>query len=264
MTTFIKFFQNPFIKIILAPFALIGVGTIVGLKATSTPIWLNVILLFFIVFSSQLIDHYFYQRNVQKNRKSTSQIVLYVCEAILFISLIVFTLSNNWIINLLLVLYIGFIHLQYMPFQIVNTLYQFILMVFFNGFILNSVAFYSQTTSITSNFLILLIPMVLFTAGLTIEINALQYQVITRKKQSNVLHWISMILCFVGISTGIYLSLPSATYYIVQILFGVVVTFSLIPAIVKVDNEKQRQNKINYLSTLLLIFSIFYSLAIIF
>lgn len=264
MTTFIKLLQNPLVKIFLAPFALIGVGTIVGLSSAASPNWINALLLFVIVVSSQLIDHYFHQRNVQRNHKSTPEFILYVCEGILIITSVIFILRNNWIINLLLLLYIAYIHFQYIPFPIVNTFYQYILTIFFNAFILNTVAYYSQTTSITTNFLLLLIPLALITAGITIEINHLRYLLITRKKQSTLYHWTGIGLAIVAIFAGVYFTLPSQSYFLAQIAYVFITLFSIIPAIVQVDNEKQRQNKINYLSTALLIFSIFYSLAIVF
>lgn len=264
MTTFIKLLQNPIVKILLAPFAIIGIGTIVGLSSAASPNWINALTLFVIVVSAQLIDHYFHQRNVQRDHKSTPELILYVCEAILIISAVIFILRNNWIINVLLLLYIAFVHLQYIPFSIINTFYQYILTIFFNAFILNTVAYYSQTTSITTLFLLVLIPMVLITAGLTIEMNHLRYLLLKRKKQSTLYHWTGILLAIAGIGLGIYFALPTTFYFIAQIVYVLITLFSIIPAIVQVDNEKQRQNKINYLSTVLLIYSIFYSLAIIY
>lgn len=264
MISFIRLLQHPLIKIFLSPFAFIGIGTILGLSLTTQKQWASASLLLIITISSQLIDHYFHQKDIKRNKQASSEIILYLCEAITVIAIILFALINHWILILLLIMYIAFIHLQYMPYQLINTFYQYILSLFFYGFVLNSIAYYSQTLSITTAFLIRLIPMILLTAGVLIEITHLKYVTLTRRPQSSLYHWTGIVLSLVGISLGFYYTLPSMSYFIVQILYLIILGICLIPMIIKVNNEKKRQNKINYLSSILLVFSIFYSLAIIF
>lgn len=264
MTDLIKILQHPLIKIFIAPFALVGIGSIIGIQQSDNPNWVSALLLFVIAIDTQLVDHYFHQKHIQRNSTNTPEIVLYVCEAVLILATVAFILTNNWVVNILLLSFIAFVHLQYLPYIFVNTFYQYLLQLFYYGFALNCIAFYAQTNTITTNYLLTLIPFVLLTAGLTIEVNGLKYMVMTRRPLSALYHWTGVALALASVFAGFYFALPSHSFFIVQVLYLLLVGVTLIPVLVPVNNDKKRQNKINYLSAILVVFTILYSLAVIF
>ncbi|MBR7926646.1 hypothetical protein KBI51_00365 [Aerococcaceae bacterium zg-ZUI334] len=264
MTTILKILQNPLLKIFLSPISVILIGLTVGLTNTTNPQWLSILYLVVIAISSQLIDHFFHQKYIKQHDNAAPDIILFISEFLLIGANILFALSNHWILNVLLVLYILFIHIQYKPFIMVNSFYQFILSIFFNGFVLNCIAYYSQTATLTTQYLILLIPFLLLVLGITIDSMHLKYGFISRRPQSSLYHWTAIALSFVSLPIAFYLALPSKSYFLVQLLFIVISGLVMIPLVVNVNNEKRRQNKLNYLNAVLFIFSIFYCLAILF
>src|SRR5699024_12344027 len=86
-----------------------------------------------------------YLRIDKQTPEVAPNVLLYVLEGILLISTIIFMFNSHWIISVLLVFYIVFIHVQYMRFKMAGTIYHFLLSVFFNGFMMNVIAFRSHT-----------------------------------------------------------------------------------------------------------------------
>ena len=266
MKQFIKFLQHPLLKILASPLAYIGFGLITGVAMTSQIQWLNIVLLYLIVASAHLIDHFFFLKYSQKRSNATPMFLLIFCEAIMIISSVVFFMQQHLIISLLLLMYLIFIHLQWFPYKMTGTFYHYLLNVFFHAFILNVIAFYTQTNGITPSILIALIPVVLFVAGNQLEITRLKQLIVGAKisfwlKASTIF---SVIFSFIALGVAFYLALPSSTFYIVQIILVFITTVSILPTLVATKQSQQAQNKINYYSSISLIFSILYGLSYIF
>lgn len=266
MKQFIKFLQHPLLKILASPLAYIGFGLITGVTMTSQVQWLNIVLLYLIVASAHLIDHFFFLKYSQKKADATPMFLLFFCEAIIIISSVVFLMQQHLIISLLLIMYLVFIHLQWFPYKMTGTFYHYLLNVFFHAFILNVIAFYTQTNGITPSLLIALIPVVLFVAGNQLETTRLK-QLLGKAK---IAFWLkgstilSVIFSFIALGLAVYFSLPSSTFYIVQCIFFLITAVSILPTLVVTKQAKQAQNKINYYSSISLIFSILYGLSYVF
>lgn len=256
------YLQHPYIKIFAAPFAPIAFGLIVGIFTSSNYNLLQAILLYATIFFAHLIEHFQYQKYRVKNKKATPNSLLYGNILLLLIVSILFMLSQHWIINLLLILYLLFIVFQYVPFQMVGTIYHYFLNIFFNGFLLNTVAYFSQTNGITPNILQSFIPLVLFYAGSELIDSHLKghldiYRAFeTIKKQVNKLSFFFMII---AMTVGVFMSLPSMSYFIVQIFFILIILPFSIPILVKVQNSYKVQKKINYNSAISLLFALLYT-----
>ncbi len=262
MKQFTNFLQHPLLNMFVSPLATILYGTLVGALINPGINWLGLLLLALIVISSYLILHYF---NLQKNRNTTmNQGILYACEAILIISVIAMAFSNHWLITILLVLYVIYIHIIYFPYNISGTWYHLILSVAYNAIFLNVVAHFVQSNQFDIAQLTLYIPLVLFFLGMQFEVFQLQSRLNQRKNQIFYHPWLGMGMMILGILTGFYFAVPSTTYYIVQILFVIVSGISLLPLIVSTQKSHQRQNKINYLSAVYLVFAILYALSLVY
>lgn len=266
MKQFIKFLQHPLLKILVSPLAFIGFGSITGLTMTTQTQWLNIVLLYLIVAMAHLIDHFFFLKYSLKRDDATPLVLLYLCEAVMVISAVVFFMQQHLIISLLLAMYLVFIHLQWFPYKMTGTFYHYLLNVFFHSFILNVIAFYTQTNGITPEILMALIPVVLFVAGNQLETTRLK-QLLTKIKSA---FWLkgstvlSVIFSFIALGLAFYFSLPSSSFYTVQIIFLLVTTVTILPTLVVTKKAKQAQNKINYYSSISLIFSVLYGLSYIF
>lgn len=266
MKHFIKLLQHPLLKILLSPLAYIGFGLITGLTMTSQTQWLNIVLLYLIVAMAHLIDHFFFLKYSLKRNDATPVILLYVCEAIMVVSTVTFFLQQHIIISLLLTMYLVFIHLQWFPYQMTGTFYHYLLNVFFHSFILNVIAFYTQTNGITPEILLALIPVVIFVAGNQLEITRLK-QILSNTrtafwlKASTIL---SVALSFIALGLAFYFSLPSNSFFTIQIGLFLITSVSILPTVVVTKQVKQAQNKINYYSSISLIFSVLYGLSYIF
>lgn len=258
----INFLQHPFVKYFLSPIGYIAYGTIIALFHASQFNWRNFILLALIVLFSQRLDRYFYHQTYL-NTKRSSQLILYVFEIGLILTTIMFILSNNWIINLLVLFYIAYIHLQYAPFPFQNTFAQYCLKVYFCGFSLNIVAYYSQTLSLTPEFIQTFIPVALLIAGITIYMQHLLYFNSTRKSQRKLYTITALGLCIAASLSGFYFALPSQSWYSVQIIYLLLLLISLLPLLGSVTTQKQREKKINYLYALPLVFNVLYACAIL-
>lgn len=261
-----RFLQNPIVKIFISPLASVLFGLIIGANEAGTVRWLPMLLLYLIVISGQLIDHFLYLKLDKLTPEVAPNILLYLFEAVLIISAVVFMLSSHWIINILLGFYIIFIHVQYMPFKMTGTIYHFLLSIFFNGFILNVIAYNSQTYAVTHPFLLKTIPVVLMFITLNIEVLNLK-NLITRYQPITLidrLPSISIIIGFIALFLGFYLSLPSSSYFIIQILFVLLSGITLLPILVRTRQEHQTQNKMNYMHAVAVIFTLLYSLSVLY
>lgn len=266
MKQFIKLLQHPLLKILVSPLAFIGFGLITGLTMTSQTQWLNIVLLYLIVAMAHLIDHFFFLKYSRKREDATPMVLLYLCEAVMVVSAVIFFMQQHMIISLLMTMYLIFIHLQWFPYKMIGTFYHYLLNVFFHSFILNVIAFYTQTNGITPEILIALVPVVLFIAGNQLETTRLK-QLLGKAK---IAFWLkgstilSVILSLLALVLAFYLSIPSSTYYVVQIIFLLITIVTLLPTLVVTKQIKQAQNKINYYSSISLIFNILYGLSYIF
>lgn len=266
MKSLIKFLQHPLLKIIVAPFSYFFFGSAVSYNLTQQFNWGDFIVLFFIVLCTQLIDQYFFIRFVKKEIKSTSIVIIAILEVILISSSIYFLLNQHWIINLLLILYLVFIHIQYFPYDFTQTFYHFVLNVFFNSFVLQTIAFYTQTQTVTNSFLFALLPIVILNAGLQLEHSSLR-SIISHKAQAisnQLVSKLSFAFSLVAIALAFYYSLPSQSYFMAQIVMLIVSAVLVLPLIISTTKEPQAQNKINYFSSVLLIFNLLYTLSYLF
>lgn len=258
-----KTLQNPYIKILLSPAATVLFGLILGMVHTNSIQWLSLICLLLIAVSASLIDHLFYLRYDKLTPRAAPQILLYLFEGILIVFSIIFMFNSHWIVTLLLLFYIIFIHIQYFPFKITGTIYHFILTVFFNGFVMNVIAYNSQTHGVTQDYLINLIPMLLIFAVLYLEVFNLKSLLMYRSeiRVMNRIPLLSLIIGIAAVILGFFLSLPSRSFYLIQILFFVVSTITILPLAARTTQERQIQNKMNYAHSVAFVFSLFYALS---
>ncbi|MFC2704104.1 MAG: hypothetical protein ACFN07_06485 [Abiotrophia defectiva] len=70
-----------------------------------------------------------------------------------------------------------------------------------------------------------------------------------------------LILSLVAVAAGTYLSFPSKSYFMLQLLFIAGSALTLAPLLVQTRQHNQNQNKLNYLSTSYLLISILYACA---
>lgn len=266
MKYFIKLLQHPLLKILLSPLGYVGFGLVVGMGMTTQIKWLSIGLLYLIVTTAHLIEHFFFIKHSRKNQNVAPIALLLVCEVVLITSSIIFFMQQHWIINLLLSLYLIFIHVQYNPYKMTGTFYHFLLSVFFHGFILNSVAVYTQLNGITSSILYAFIPVVIWIVGTQLATMNLRLRLTGERiprwlKSSRIL---SGILSVVAVALGVYYSLPTSSYFLVQLVFIFISGLTILPMFVPTDRDTQSQNKINYYSTVTLLFSVLYGLSFIF
>src|SRR5699024_7629861 len=139
----------------------------------------------------------------------------------------------------------------------------FLLSVFFNGFMMNVIAYNSQTFAVTQTFLINTIPIVLMFIVLNLEVFNLK-NIIINFKQITVFQRfpvVSLVVFALALLSVFYFSLPSSSYYINQILFDLLSDVKILSLLVKIKHEKQSQNKMNYIHVVTLIFTLLYSLS---
>lgn len=264
MKRYLSFLQAPYAKIFFAPlgtilFGLIT-GSVMGQKINLYPI----ILLYLIVFSGAIIQHY-HGLTYLKPEESTKHVnLMTIVKIIMIVLTILFMLTQHWIINVLIGFYLLYHLLQLDPLNMVGSPYYLILNIFFHSFLLNAVAFYSQAEAINLAVLGSFIPLILTCTGIEILngqlLNFSFYKkstLVTRDK----LHHLVLVVLLLGLSLAVYLSLPSQSFFIVQLLFIILGVFFTLPVIVSVREEDKRQNKINYLSSLSTIYGLIYSLS---
>ena len=263
MKKLISYLQNPYIKIFITPLALILFGALLGVNHAQETQWLSLILLYLLALSSQLVKHCLHLAHDQNHPIGQQKSILWTCEIILGLSSILLMIRQHWIISILILLYIVYIHISYYPYNISNSIYILILAVFYEAFILNIIAYYSQVSAINTEFLFHLIPVAIVYTGVYIQTFKLKDD-LSIYEPSPIwprLRMLGIILSFLALGFGFYYALPSNSYYILQILFVLVTGLTMIPMLVPTRSQKETQRKINYFSTILLIFTLFYSLA---
>lgn len=266
MKKFINYLQNPYLKIFIAPLSLILFGAIMGVSHSQSPKWLAVILLYLIALTSQLTLHFLHLKFDRESSITDNPLLLRILQGLMILAAILLMIRQHWIIILLILFYLIYTHIIYYPYNISNTIYAYILAIFYESFILNIIAYYSQVGAINNDLLIHLIPIVLMFAGIYIQTFHLkdELSIYQPSKLWPRLRYLGYILSFLALALGFYLSLPSRSYFLVQILCLLVSGFALIPSLVVTKNSDQSQRKINYLSAVLSIFTIIYSLSVLF
>ncbi|MGX7107368.1 hypothetical protein ACWOBE_06260 [Hutsoniella sourekii] len=262
MRKFIKTLQHPLLKIFLGPLALIVFGLSVGIARGQQISWLHILLLYLIVFLSELLDHFFYLKFIQHRPERAPQALQYLCQIGLVLLTITLSFSVNWSVILLLIAYYAFLHLKYFPFPFTGSLYEFVLAVFFNGFVLNALAYATMTGNLNQSFLTSLVPIILVVTA----VNLSRYQALGYLKRFKFKFWgpLSLILAIIASIYAFSQSLPSHSFYLCQIVFLLISLASAQPLIVSTYQTHQCQNKINYLSTFQFFFCLSYALAYIF
>lgn len=261
MKHFIRLLQSPYIKMFVAPLAPILFGLGMGLHQSQNIQWPSMLWLVLISISAHLIIHYFHIRYDQGKQVSVS--ILYICEAVLVLAFIMLALSSHWTIILLLLLYLIYIHILYFPYNIADSIYGFILTVFYDGLILNIIAYYSQVSGLNQDFIKSLLPLLIFYLGSQYLVLELKSILAKRKFKLNIPQgkWLALAVMAAGIIYGFYQSLPSQFYYLVQAIYLVINGFIILTLALPVRQSHQIQNKINYLSASELIFVFTYLLA---
>ncbi|WP_124058900.1 hypothetical protein [Vaginisenegalia massiliensis] len=266
MKQLIHFLQNPFFKIVLSPLAFISFGLISGMGVNTQANWMGVILLYLISVSGQLVDHYYFVKYNHHLQAAAPRIIWFVCEIVLLVASGLLISQQHWIVSLLLIMYIAFIHLQYMPYNITQTFSHFALSIFFNGYILNCIAYYSQTGLLNRRFLIALIPIVILMGAIQFEIIQLKAKLMKvappRWAIDNSL--ITFAISIVALFFSLYLCLPSKSFFIIQLLHALLTGAAILPLAIRTQRNKQNQNKLNYLHSVALIFTIMYALSYIY
>lgn len=267
MAQFIKKLQNPYIKILLAPLAFIVFGIVVGMIETATRHWLNFLLLYIVVLSSELINHFF---DLWKNRSQpAARFILIFLEVILIVATVILLKDLYWPIRVMLVTYLLYLHFQYFPYNMSKSIYGISLNTFFQGFTLNVVAYTTQTQHLTSTFIWGLFPLVLISLALNFEDLFLYDLFIFKRHQlptflTRYHSTIAFIIIVLGVFLGFYFSLPSQSFYLVQFLF---VSLSLLlasPLLIRTLTTRSIQNKLNFFGSIHLIFALLYSLSYLF
>lgn len=267
MKDLIRYLQHPLVPILAGPLAAIAFGLIIGVTTSTSFEPLTALFLYLTVVFANLINHYQYQKYVKNNQEVLNASLFYLINFLMIASAILFMLRQHWIINLLLVLYLCYVLMRFYPLRLVTTPYDYLLSVFFNSFLLNSIAYYSQARGINSMILKLFIPIILYMAGIELLNQGLRgilprTQLFTFIKANA--HKIGLTLMVLGIILAVYLSQPSQSFFIVQILFALLTLAISIPAIVPVSTTQKVQNKLNYNAAMALIFSLCYALSFAF
>lgn len=265
MKVYKQILQSPLVKIFLSPIASVLLGLSLGVHRAEKVHWINILMLILLAIAGQLVQHALHLK-IERENEEGSPLILYICEAVLFLSAITLTLQNSWIMGLLLALYIVYVHASYIPYNFSQTFYGLILGVFYEAFILNVIAYYSQMKMVDTATFIQIAPFSLAYMASLFEIIVLKSRLSHKESPLRKYHnkWLAPALYAASLIWGYYQALPSQSYFIVQILFIVVVAFAVVPTIITTSNDHQVQNKINYLSAINLIFAAFYSLALIY
>lgn len=224
---------------------------------------MTALLLCVMVIGAEITHYLFHLKTDRFYDHPKLNIFLIISEAIMTIALITLFFRMNWRINLLLFMYVAYIHLQYFPFNFSGTVYQLILSVLFNGFILNCVALYAQVHSLAKDQLIAFIPLVLiqFATSLSSYNMCCYYKYLPPAIQPKIINSLMIISSFIAVALGVYLALPSTFYYLAQIIFVLLSIILLLPIVNQVKNEMQMNRKHYYLCSISTIITILYAIA---
>lgn len=267
MKDLIRYLQHPLVPILATPLAAIVFGLIAGITTSTSFEPMTALFLFLTLVFSNLVNHYQYQKYIKDNQEVVNPSLFYTFTFLMLASAILFMLRQHWIINLLLIFYLSFILMKFYPLRLVNSPYYYILNVFFNSFLLNAMAYFSQARGINSMIMKLFIPIVFYVAGIELLNQALKGTLSSFKRSGvnrNRIQQISLGLMVVAIILGVYFSQPSRSLFFAQILFALISLTASLPAIVPVTTSQKVQNKLNYNAAMSLIFSLTYALSFIF
>lgn len=263
MKNIIKTLQLPITKFLLYPLSTVLFGLIYGYFTSNVFNFITALLLCIMVLGAETTHYLFHLKTDRFYDHPKLNIFLIISEAIMTIALFTLFFRMNWRINLLLFMYVAYIHLQYFPFNFSGTIYQVILRVIFNGFILNCVALYSQVHSLPKEQLIAFIPLVLiqFAISLSSYNMCCYYKYLTPAIQPKMINSLMIMSSFIAVGLGAYLALPSTFYYIAQIIFVLLSVFLLVPIVNQVKNEDQMNRKHYYLCSISTIITLLYAIA---
>ncbi|MCR8969230.1 hypothetical protein [Facklamia sp. 7083-14-GEN3] len=267
MNTINNTLKHPLMQLVGYPLSWIGFGLITAIYSTNQIDWLDLSLLSIIVIISNMINHYNYYHHILKDPKTKSPTIYYLLLVGLLASSIFFMINQHYIINILLAVYIIIIVIQYQFVPLVKTIYHVLLNIYFTGFLLNIIAYYSQANTLNNQVMISFIPITILMTGLEINQQFLKgiynFKMLERKIPIRITYLVFSMLILASI-TGIYTSLPSQSFYLIQILFLVITSTVYLPSLIPVKKHHRIQNKLNYQGAISVIFIIFYSLSYLF
>ncbi|MFS7259131.1 1,4-dihydroxy-2-naphthoate octaprenyltransferase [Carnobacterium divergens] len=142
LQTMRKLFFNPLFLIFVSPLTLILLGTVLSIQYSSITIT-SFLLLYLFVLLNQFLEKILAYHKKEKQKLRLLPIILF--ELLNVLSILYLTLSSNFLIGILLLLYSLVIHLQYIPYNLSLSLYSLILTTLFKGGILTYLSFYIQT-----------------------------------------------------------------------------------------------------------------------
>ncbi|MGX7109620.1 hypothetical protein [Facklamia miroungae] len=267
MNTINNILKHPLMQLVGYPLSWIGFGLVTAIFSGKKVDWLDLILLVIIVILSHLVNHYNFYHHIQRDPKANSPILYYLLLAGLIASSLFFMSHQHYIINVLLGIFVIVTAIQYQFIPLVRTIYHSLLNIYFTGFLLNVIAYYSQANTLTNKELISFIPIVVLMTGLEINQQYLKGTFnlnFTKKYIPIKITYIVFFLFIVATCIGVYTSLPSQSYYLLQILFFCITFTTALPSLIPVRKNHRIQNKLNYQGALSLIFIIFYSLSYLF
>lgn len=266
MKTTIKLLQHSALKIFIAPLSLIFFGLIYGIMLNQQIHWLSLIQIYLLVFISEIISHFFYIKYDAHNHQQSPMIILYVCEILLIALFIWVLMSQHWIVSILILLAFLSKHIIYYPYKFSLSPFHLILKVFFNTIVWNSLAVFTQAYGIENKFFLALIPIFIYYLLVTLQEFKLkcEFTDIQSFTLEVPMKYISILLALIAIIMAIYHSMPSKSYYFVQVLLLLITGAISIPIIIPPNNHHQIQNKINYLSSAHFLFVLIYTLSYLF
>ena len=265
MKHYSQLLRHPLLRIGLTPFASVLFGSLLGISQANRINWLALGLLYLIMISTQLLDHYFFLQ-LQHPTRHVNKGLRWGLEIVIALAVIAFCWTHHWGVNSLVLLYVAYIHLQYYPYDLTRTIYQLILQTFFYGFILNCIGYFSQVGTIKSNFMLATLPLVLVQFAFALETQKLRGQLLGFRPALPVslIRGLFPLALVAGIGLHVVLALPSQSFFIVQILMTTLSLFTVAPFVVQSHNEHQIQNKLNYLSAAYFILNFAFALSFIF
>lgn len=263
MKKFIKLLQHSQLKIFIAPLAFILFGLILGIKSNQGMQWISFIQMYLLVFITEFVSHYFYIKYDQKNQKQTPVVILYGCQILMIALFIWLLMTQHWIVSTLVLLYMLSKHLVYYPYKFSLTAYHFALNGFFQAIVLNALAYFTQAYGIESKFYQLLIPIILYQMLILIQEFDLKSLSIRKKSLPQWLNTkiVTIILFTFSNLLGLYFSLSSQTFFLIEILYLGITIFISLAIIVQPKKSYQIQNKLNYLGMAYFIYTFMYALA---
>lgn len=269
MNHYTFFLKHPVTRFFLTPFGYGLFGCLVGVSVAGKFNWYATLLLYIILVSSQFVDRYFHVTfNPQPYQPTPiSKTPLYLAEGCLWLATILFILSHHWGANLLILIYLAAIHLQYFPHNMQYTSYQAVLNSFFYAFILNNIAYFSQTGTIDNRFLLNLIPLILLQFGFQVErlhLYTRLYSITHFSLSSQMLQHLSQGLIAVSLLGMLYFSWPSHSFFVAELLAFAFITLTLLPLMVHAKTSQHIHNKVAYLTTAFFMISLAYAVSVIF